>query len=58
CLKQSNINTVITGVSKPEQIYENINAVGLAPKLTAEILGEIELILDNKPPIPFNFRDS
>lgn len=58
CLKQSNVNTVITGVSKTEQIYENINAVGLVSKLTPEILEEIESVLDNKPPMPFNFRDS
>ncbi|CAH1760104.1 13910_t:CDS:2 [Entrophospora sp. SA101] len=48
------------GKTKLEKVenLKNINAVGLVSKLTPEILEEIESILDNKPPMPFNFRDS
>jgi len=58
CIKQPNINTVIMGVSKPEQLEENIGALQIAPLLTPEILNEIESILENKPILPFSYRDS
>ncbi|KAF0446656.1 voltage-dependent potassium channel, beta subunit [Gigaspora margarita] len=57
CIKQTNINTVITGASKPEQIEENIQAVKLVGRLTPDILEEIESILKNRLPPEFNFRD-
>jgi len=47
--KNPNVSTVILGASKPEQIHENVKALDLIPKLTPEVLGEIESILDNKP---------
>ena len=46
------------GVSKPEQLEENIGALQIAPLLTPEILNEIESILENKPILPFSYRDS
>ncbi|CAG8494436.1 5640_t:CDS:2 [Racocetra persica] len=57
CIKQPNVNTVITGASKPEQIEENIQAVKLACRLTPDVLKEIEDILNNKPSPQFNFRN-
>ncbi|CAG8771780.1 7168_t:CDS:2 [Cetraspora pellucida] len=57
CIKQPNINTVITGASKPEQMEENIQAVKLACRLTPDVLKEIEDILNNKSSSQFNFRD-
>ncbi|KAJ3384621.1 hypothetical protein HDU84_002840 [Entophlyctis sp. JEL0112] len=56
CLKNPNVSTVITGASKASQISENIKALVVVPKLTAEILAEIEVILANKPAIEMNFR--
>ncbi|CAG8757861.1 4407_t:CDS:2, partial [Acaulospora colombiana] len=58
CMIQPHVDTVITGVSKPEQMEENLRAVELKSKLTPGILQEIEEILDNRPTPPFNFRDS
>ncbi|KAJ3527884.1 hypothetical protein NM688_g8066 [Phlebia brevispora] len=47
--KHRTTSTVILGASKPEQVLDNLNALHVIPKLTADILGRIEEILDNKP---------
>lgn len=44
-----NVSTVLLGATKPEQIVDNLEALKVLPKLTPEILQEIEDILDNKP---------
>lgn len=49
CIKNENVSTVILGASKPSQIAENCKALELVPKLTPEVMEEIEKILDNKP---------
>lgn len=49
CLKNENVSSVITGASRPEQIVENIESLKVLPKLTAEIMGEIDELLGNKP---------
>ncbi len=49
CLKNPNVSTVITGASKPEQVRENMQALEVVPKLTAEVMEKVEEILDNKP---------
>ena len=49
-LNNPNISSAITGASSPEQVYENVLAVGAVDKLTPEILEEIDDILENKPP--------
>ncbi|KAJ9161049.1 Aldo/keto reductase [Coniochaeta hoffmannii] len=49
CVKNENVSTVILGASKPSQIAENCKALQLVPKLTPEVMEEIEKILDNKP---------
>jgi len=56
CLKNPHISTVITGASRPEQVVENMQALDVAPKLTADVLERIEGILDNKPAEPTRFR--
>lgn len=57
CLKNPNVSTVITGASKPEQVKENMKALSVAEKLSADVMDEIDQILGNKPePIP-NYRD-
>jgi aryl-alcohol dehydrogenase-like predicted oxidoreductase len=47
--KNPNVSTVILGATKPEQIEDNCGALKLLPKLTPEIMEEIEKILGNKP---------
>ncbi|EAW07133.1 putative voltage-gated K+ channel beta subunit (KCNAB) [Aspergillus clavatus NRRL 1] len=49
CLKNENVSSVITGASRPEQIVENVESLKVLPKLTAEVMAEIDEFLDNKP---------
>ncbi|KAJ3109565.1 ATP-sensitive inward rectifier potassium channel 1, partial [Physocladia obscura] len=55
CVKNPNVSTVITGASKPSQIIENIKALAVVPKLTGEVLAEIEAVLANKPSPESNY---
>lgn len=49
-LANPNVSSAITGASSPAQIYENVEALRAYKKLTPEIMGEIDEILNNKPP--------
>ena len=49
CLKNPNVSTVITGASRPEQVFENMRALEVQERLTDEIMERIEGILQNKP---------
>lgn len=49
CAKNKNVSTVILGASKPEQVHDNCKALQLLPKLTDDVMKEIEDILQNKP---------
>ncbi|KAI1491794.1 putative voltage-gated K channel beta subunit [Biscogniauxia mediterranea] len=49
-LKNPNVSSAITGASSPEQVYENVLAVGAVDKLSPEIMDRIDTILGNKPP--------
>lgn len=56
CLKNPNVSTVITGASKPSQVVENMQALEIVPKLSADIMERIEVVLDNKPAELPDFR--
>jgi len=56
CLKNKDVSTVITGASRPEQVQENMKAIGKVDLLTDDVIEEIEDILDNKPDQPQDFR--
>ncbi|KAJ3347009.1 hypothetical protein HDU83_002454 [Entophlyctis luteolus] len=56
CITNPNVSTVITGASKASQVTENIKALAVVPKLTVEVLAEIEAILANKPAAEAKFR--
>jgi aryl-alcohol dehydrogenase-like predicted oxidoreductase len=47
--KNPNVSTVILGATKTDQIVDNCKALTLLPKLTPEVMEEIEGILENKP---------
>ena len=51
CAKNPNVSTVILGASKVYQLEENLKALEVLPKLTDEVMEEIEGILGNKPTI-------
>jgi len=57
CLSNPDVSTVITGASKVSQIEENFASLQLVPKLTPQVLQQIEAVLNNKPKQPFNFRN-
>jgi aryl-alcohol dehydrogenase-like predicted oxidoreductase len=52
CLKNPNVSSVITGATKPEQVIENMKAIDVAPKITAEVMEKIDATLGNKPQPP------
>lgn len=56
CLKNPNVSTVITGASRLEQVRENMKALEVADRLTPEVMGTIEQILQNKPEAEWNPR--
>lgn len=49
CIKNENVSTVILGATKVAQIEDNCKALQLVPKLTPDVMEEIEKILDNAP---------
>jgi len=44
CLKNPHVSSVITGASRPAQVVENMKALDVVPKLTAEVMARIEAI--------------
>ena len=53
--KNPHVSTVITGASRASQVAENFKAVALLPKLTAEVMEEIDQVLKNKPKAAFDW---
>jgi aryl-alcohol dehydrogenase-like predicted oxidoreductase len=51
CLKNKNVSTVILGASKVTQLDENLKCWDAMPKITDEVMGKIDEILQNKPKI-------
>jgi len=51
-IKHPNMSCAILGATKKEQITENVKCLELLPKLTDEVMAEIEEVLGNKPKVP------
>jgi len=49
CAKNKNVSTVILGATSPQQVHDNCGALKLLPKLTDDVMKQIEDILGNKP---------
>jgi voltage-dependent potassium channel beta subunit len=49
CLTNPNVSTVITGASRLQQVTENMAAMEVVERLSADVLEHIEEIVDNKP---------
>jgi aryl-alcohol dehydrogenase-like predicted oxidoreductase len=47
--KNPNVSTVILGATNPQQVHDNCGALKLLPKLTDDVMKQIEDILGNKP---------
>jgi voltage-dependent potassium channel beta subunit len=56
CLCNPNVSTVITGASRASQVHENMKSIEVKNQLTADILGRIDEVLQNKPPEEEDFR--
>ena len=52
CARNPNVSTVILGASKVEQLEETLSSLDLVPQLTADVLKNIEGILENAPARP------
>ena len=48
-LKNPRVSSAITGASKVEQVTKSVKSLEIVPKLTDEIMKEIDEILGNKP---------
>jgi voltage-dependent potassium channel beta subunit len=55
-IKNPNVSSAITGASKIEQIGKSVKALDLLPKLTDDIMKEVDDVLGNKPaPLTLRF---
>jgi voltage-dependent potassium channel beta subunit len=45
CVKNPNVSTVITGASRVSQVHENMKALEVVPKLTDDVMAQIDTIL-------------
>jgi len=45
CVKNPNVSTVITGASRPSQVAENMKALAVLPRLTADVLARIDAVV-------------
>ncbi|KAI4125026.1 MAG: hypothetical protein LQ347_005512 [Umbilicaria vellea] len=48
-LKNPHVSSAITGASKVEQVHKSVRSLDVMPKLTDEIMKEIDEVLGNKP---------
>ena len=49
CVKNPHVSTAILGASRVEQLENNLGALELLPKLTPEMMGQIDVLLNNRP---------
>jgi voltage-dependent potassium channel beta subunit len=52
CIKNPTVTTAILGATKKEQLAENLKALDAYPALSADIMNEIETIIQTKPVLP------
>lgn len=52
CISNPNVTTAILGATKEEQLKENLKALDVLPKLTPEVLEQIDNIMGTKPIMP------
>jgi voltage-dependent potassium channel beta subunit len=52
CIKNPHVTTAILGATKRYQLENNLNALNVLPKLTPEVMEQIEGIVQTKPVLP------
>ena len=55
CIKNKNVSTVLLGVTKVNQLEENISCLEIVDKITNEHMSNIDKILENKPEPYFGY---
>ena len=55
CLENPNVSTVILGASTLSQLEDNLSSLEVRESLTTDVMNQIEVIVDNKPPAPERF---
>ena len=48
-LSNPHVSSALTGASRPEQVWNSVRALDIVPKLTDEVMREIDGVLGNKP---------
>jgi voltage-dependent potassium channel beta subunit len=56
CLKNPHVSTVITGASRPDQVTENMKALGVVEQLTDDVMARLDEIAGNRPSSPADWR--
>lgn len=51
CLKNENVASIVTGASRPQQVISNVECLKLFPKLSDDVMGQIDAVLGNKPAV-------
>ncbi|XP_078026570.1 voltage-gated potassium channel subunit beta-2-like [Epinephelus lanceolatus] len=49
CLRSEGVNSVLLGVSRTDQLMENVRAIQVLPKLSLSVVSEVDNLLGNKP---------
>ncbi len=52
CISNPNVTTAILGATREEQLTENLKALEVYPKLTAEVKERIDAVMGTKPVMP------
>ena len=52
CIKNPHVTTAILGVTKKQQLLDNLKALEVMEKLTPDVLEKIEKIMQTKPILP------
>ncbi len=52
CLSNPNVTSVILGATKESQLAENLKALDVFPKITAEVRAEIDAVMGTAPMVP------
>ena len=52
CIANPNVTSAILGATKEEQLKETLKALEVYPKLTKELMHEIDTIMGTAPKVP------
>jgi voltage-dependent potassium channel beta subunit len=52
CIRNPNVTTAILGATKEEQLLQNLKSLDVLPKLTADVMERINIIMGTKPVSP------